>query len=1422
MAQRTVTTRLSAARATRDRLEQEISDLRSGIQDMNARSSPAVTKTATPSGVPPDSQPVVPHDLTQLLQQQQQLMTMLTHIVSTSTDRRQPNDRPPDHDAPPRAWKVDIPVLTSPDDTDLTAFADWKLRWFDYLSLTRARENIPTVAARQGLLRSALHSEWTILWQTGRLDVHTDDDIDHIVVQLERYLRRRRNPLLDRKDFFGRMQGEGETVDHYVAALIRIHDRCAFEADTEGQCSQCGNACDHSGRLKDSRLRDQLICGLRDPSMQRRVLLEEFSASLTLTRVLQVCRAHESSLDTAQELSQETDSPQVMAMRRSTYKRTRTNPPAPSSQCDYCGDGVHPREQCKARKQICHNCNKRGHFASVCRQKTKPQAQPTSITHLYLRQATQAFDHLITVHTQTNPDTQGNIRWLPDSGADVDAITVKDLATLDSDLHRNLAPDRRAVHAANGARLHSLGTVAAVLTLQGHSCSTVLHVYQQLNVSLLSRATCIKLGLLEAGWPHTRVAQAAALSIEPQPSPGATPPGPPPASNCPIDTIKARLMAEFPSVFQDGPFRAMEGPPMHIDLRSDATPCRQYRARTIPFQWRDAVEQQLNTMVAKDVIERVPVGESITWCHPMVVVPKKGSAEPRITVDLTGLNKFVERPAYPTRVPCEVVASIPPGMRYFTTLDSRHGYWQIPLDEESSKLTTFLTPWGAYRFKRNVMGLISAGDEHNRRGDDALAGLDNVQKVVEDVIVYDTDQDAHIQRVRSVLRRCMTHGITLHPGKFVFAAPSVSYCGFKVSQSGYTVDDHLVSAISQFPVPLNRTDVRSFCGLVQQFQAFSPNLTALLAPIRTLLSPKSEFIWETPHQEAFEKVLHELASPRILANYAPNRPLRLETDAAQSRGLGMALWQQQPSGEWRLLQCGSRHITAAESRYSATEIELLAVVWAAQKAHLFLAGADFELIVDHRPLIPILNSKTLDELPSPRLIRLKEKLATYRFTTAWRPGVDHKVADCFSRHPVEDPTSSDHQADDDDATAFVQAALLNIQPVSADAKALPLFADPHLARLQAAANRDAQYKQLRTAVQHGPLARQHQATLPTAFAAIKHDLWVSDNLVMYGSRVVVPAQLRQEVLRELHTAHQGQDRTLRRARQAVYWPGITTDIRNMVRGCAACAERLPSQAPEPLQSDPLPSRPFESTAADLFHIAGRAFLVYTDRFSGWPDVGTTGRTASSTQVIRLLKEWMTNTGVPSHLKTDGGPQFSSHAFKEFCKCWGIQHVFSSPHHHESNGAAEAAVKAMKALLAKTTTKGNIHMDEFRRGVLEFRNTPRAHGFSPAQLLYGRTLRSTLPTHPSALQPQWQDLRKALDAASTELTAKAKRQHDLHAHPLSTLAPGTVVRVQHPRTKRWDTIAEVVERKGSRSYTIRTESGRVLWRNRRFLRLYFTP
>ena len=201
MAQRTVTTRLSAAQAARETLEAEIAELPAEI----ASRSPPADSEVPPSDISPPSLPHQVHDrsgapdmdtpapgIAQLLHQQQQMMATLVDFVRST--ERQPSVTPSltPRVTSARPWKMDVPVLSSPEDSDLTSFTDWRTRWADYLSLTRAMDGIETLTARQGLLRSALHPDWTVLWQTGRLDVQADDDIDAIVPKLERYLRSRR------------------------------------------------------------------------------------------------------------------------------------------------------------------------------------------------------------------------------------------------------------------------------------------------------------------------------------------------------------------------------------------------------------------------------------------------------------------------------------------------------------------------------------------------------------------------------------------------------------------------------------------------------------------------------------------------------------------------------------------------------------------------------------------------------------------------------------------------------------------------------------------------------------------------------------------------------------------------------------------------------------------------------------------------------------------------------------------------------------------------------------------------------------------------------------------------------------------------------------------------------------------------------
>ena len=807
-----------------------------------------------------------------------------------------------------------------------------------------------------------------------------------------------------------------------------------------------------------------------------------------------------------------------------------------------------------------------------------------------------------------------------------------------------------------------------------------------------------------------------------------------------------------------------------------------------------------------------------TWCHPIVIVDKRDSSEKQLTVDLRKLNDQVCRPAHPVCTPRDALASVSHG-KYFSKLDARHGYWQIPLSDTAKPLTTFITPWGRYRYCRNPQGLVSAGDVFNQRTDAAFSGLTHFVKVVDDGLVYDDDFNTHVTHVRDVLQRARSHGITLSADKFVFGADEVQFCGYIVNSDGFTVDGSQTSAIRDFPVPSNRTDLRSFLGLANQCSAFCPRLSELSGPLRPLLKTSNEFLWDANHTAAFDDLKSVLTSSPVLSFFQPGLPLRLETDASVKNGLGYALWQLQ-TGHWRLIQCGSRFLSDAETRYAVIELECLAVAWAAHKCSLYLLGTSFEVITDHRPLIPILNSQSLDQIENPRLQRLALKLRAYQLRVLWRKGTEQAFSDALSRHPVTDPTPDDEFGECPGLPSLsVRICVLSSDDGSNGSTSLRFH------EVQSAALADSDYQRLCKYVSEGfPSSKSKLPPSLQPYWNGREHLSVDGDIVLKGQRIVIPPALRSRVLSDLHASHQGLTCTKQRARQIVYWPGLTVELEQVVRSCPECRYHGASQQKEPLLSENRdPDLPFQHTSADLFECQGWQFLVYVDRKAGWPCVAKIGRSATSNDVVRCLRRWFPDIGVPEVLTTDGGPQFSSHHFANFCSRWQIQHVMSSPHYPRSNGLAESAVKAIKTLILKTTSNGDLDVDAFQRALLEWRNTPRtSSGTSPAQALFGRPLSSFVFAHRSSFAPEWQTKSCEADSLSAEYAAKVKLHYDKSARPLPPLSLGTHIDLQDPRSKSWSSHGIVVAIGRHRDYAVKLPSGRVLWRNRRFLRARVSP
>jgi len=300
----------------------------------------------------------------------------------------------------------------------------------------------------------------------------------------------------------------------------------------------------------------------------------------------------------------------------------------------------------------------------------------------------------------------------------------------------------------------------------------------------------------------------------------------------------------------------------------------------------------------------------------------------------------------------------------------------------------------------------------------------------------------------------------------------------------------------------------------------------------------------------------------------------------------------------------------------------------------------------------------------------------------------------------------------------------------------------------------------------------------------------------------VPHAARAKILEILHVPHAGIAKTRESARETFYWPGINSDIENMVKACDACRKFLPSQQREPMQICEA-NRPMEKMGADLFESGGTKWLVMVDRYSGY--TWTKQLTKTSTRAVTSTMEgWFSMFGLPDSIRTDGGPQFRTE-FIEWCENKGIDHELSSAYNPNSNGLAEAAVKTTKYLLEKCRMK----KQNLDAAMLEARCTPRADGISPAEAMFGRRPKSALPRLSRAAGDKLQVLR----------AEKTKELHDKRASgtDLPKLQKGQAVMIQDPTSGKWSGRGVVSRlRNSGRSYEVET-NGWTTTRARRFLR-----
>jgi hypothetical protein len=231
----------------------------------------------------------------------------------------------------------------------------------------------------------------------------------------------------------------------------------------------------------------------------------------------------------------------------------------------------------------------------------------------------------------------------------------------------------------------------------------------------------------------------------------------------------------------------MSTDPVQIKLREDASPHCMYIARKVPFPQMEAVKTELDRMVKNGVIR--PITEPTEWCAPMVPVVKK-NGKLRICVDLKRLNKAVRREHY-SLPNLEDVAPKLAGSTVFSTLDAASGFWQIPLEENSQKLTTFITPFGRFAFQRIPFGITSAPEIFQGEMIELLRGHEGTEVIMDDILVHGKTVEEHDHRLAQVLTTIRESGLRLNKDKCNIRQRELTYFGHRVGVNGIKPDPEI-------------------------------------------------------------------------------------------------------------------------------------------------------------------------------------------------------------------------------------------------------------------------------------------------------------------------------------------------------------------------------------------------------------------------------------------------------------------------------------------------------------------------------------------------------------------------------------------------------------------------------------------------------
>ncbi|CAM2727912.1 unnamed protein product [Rotaria socialis] len=766
------------------------------------------------------------------------------------------------------------------------------------------------------------------------------------------------------------------------------------------------------------------------------------------------------------------------------------------------------------------------------------------------------------------------------------------------------------------------------------------------------------------------------------------------------------------------------------------------------------------------------------YAAPAMLVPKKDNAW-RMVVDYKKLNSITIKDNHPLPNMEQTIQILGGGYQFFSKLDMKSGFWQVPIKEEDKHKTAFITPDGLYEWNVLAQGLKNSPPSFQRLMLDLLSPCRQFALVyIDDIVIFSCTFEEHVKHLIQVLSILSSHNLQLNSSKCFILHRQIDYLSHTISQFGVKPNKEKIQAIMNLREPTTLAAANKFLGGMSWYRKFLPQFASVAAPIisvTNLTKPnRKKFVWGPPQRGAFLQLKQLLISQPLFLQF-PNDdyPIILTTDASKV-GLGGTL-QQVINGETKNLYYHSQITSAIERRYDPIELEALAIWACFRRMRSYLLGRSIIIYTDHCPLCNMMNKSVKNR----RVDRISMLLQEYNIEKIIHiKGQQNCLADYLSRNPIQSEPEEIFEEDYGISTLFneeppvLASVSVDTHPVigavvtrsmkkqyfqrtteldKSSSSIVKEIDSSSLEQLKESSNQSQvnldtcnqfDIKQIKSEQDKDFIIQKKVKEVqqnPTRGAFVLHDGLLYKLMPMNLRSITklkllyIPSSMVNSLLKAYHSdplsGHFGIRRTYYKLKNKYWWPTMKQSIAQFIKSCLPCQQYNVSRLKKPGLLCPIetPAGPFQLIGIDYCGPFKRTprenqyVLCITDYFTRWVIAVALPDCTAQTTAQTIFTEYICRYGVPMSILTDQGTHFKNQLMESMARLIGYNHILSTVYHPQTNGMVERFNATFVPQLAKLQDRENNNWDEYLQSIVFAYNTGvhAATQYSPFQLQFGR-------------------------------------------------------------------------------------------------------